>query len=184
MNNSLKHDLMENKRVYKISYTKDDVATFYYIKNKLNFTFEQMDLLMEYCNEIGNLSSVFIKFVAKEWYKKDILNDNLRKEADESLSKIKKVLSVITLDEPLDYQKKKIIEEWYDEYKEEQILKACKLAEENEAAFSFKYISAILKNNKNKKYNKRNQFNNYQQSTTPETINELEKLFLYEVNNA
>ncbi|MBQ4069515.1 MAG: DnaD domain protein [Lachnospiraceae bacterium] len=128
--------------------TRNDINTLLYIYDGLNFPFELIDYLIEYCVSNNHTSIRYIEKVALEWANNDITTVELAKSSSEMYSK--KYTSIIKAfgikGRSLGKVEKDYIAKWTDEYEFDIdiILDACNRTINATHQPSFKYADSIL----------------------------------------
>lgn len=197
---------------YNRPLTATDVNTLLYIYEELSFSPDLIEYLFEHCLEIGKMNSRYIQAVAINWFQEGITSAKQAKLASSNYNtKYTAVLKHLGINgRTPTANEKKTIDSWYDTFGFDQniITTACDraIATRPQSA-NLQYVNGILdswfKQNVKKlsdidaidqkwadekkkktisgKTNK-NQFNNYQSSTTRDVAEEFESLFLQETN--
>lgn len=194
--------------------TQTDINSLLYIYEELSFSPELLEYLVEYCVSIGKKSCRYIETVAIDWYKNGITSVEDAKVASKNYNSIYvAVLKQLGIPRRVPTPTEtSFIDTWYNTYSFNKniIIEACKRAiTANPHSANFNYVNGILESwhkqnvhklsdieeldrkwaeEKKKKQTTgiagANQFNNYQNSTSDQTIDEFESLFLQEINQA
>lgn len=194
--------------------TQSDINSLIYIYDELSFSPELLEYLVEYCVSIGKKSCRYIETVAIDWYKNGITSVEDAKVASKNYNSIYvAVLKQLGIPRRVPTPTEtSFIDTWYNTYSFNKniIIEACKRAiTANPHSANFNYVNGILESwhkqnvhklsdieeldrkwaeEKKKKQTAgtagANQFNNYKSSTSDQTIDEFESLFLQETNQA
>ncbi|MDD6071971.1 MAG: DnaD domain protein [Clostridiales bacterium] len=194
--------------------TQSDMNSLIYIYDELSFSPELLEYLVEYCVSIGKKSCRYIETVAIDWYKNGITSVEDAKVASKNYNSIYvAVLKQLGIPRRVPTPTEtSFIDTWYNTYSFNKniIIEACKRAiTANPHSANFNYVNGILESwhkqnvhklsdieeldrkwaeEKKKKQTAgiagANQFNNYKSSTSDQTIDEFESLFLQETNQA
>ena len=189
-----------------------DVETLLYIYDSLKFNIDLFEYLIEYCTTMGKKNCRYMEAVAIAWYKDGIRTREAAKEQSLITNSIARIIfkTLGIRYHTLTNVELAYINTWNKDFgfSEEIIKRACEKAVINNAP-NFSYIDGILNNwNKNgvrtltdienmdklfaaKKQNAikassvakaKNGFNNFPQTKLDDELDEMEKLFLKEVN--
>lgn len=206
--------LYQTETYFSKPLTQSDINSLIYIYDELSFSPELLEYLVEYCVSIGKKSCRYIETVAIDWYKNGITSVEDAKVASKNYNSIYvAVLKQLGIPRRVPTPTEtSFIDTWYNTYSFNKniIIEACKRAiTANPHSANFNYVNGILESwhkqnvhklsdieeldrkwaeEKKKKQTAgtagANQFNNYKSSTSDQTIDEFESLFLQETNQA
>lgn len=180
----------------------NEIEILVYIYDQLGFSIDLIDYLFKFCASMGKKNLRYIEAVARNWYEAGVKTVEDARKNSEKFAFYKKIYRMLGIERSptrieIDYMK-----EWESSFDQSMILEACKravLAKPN--SVSLPYVNAILlnwqknnvkdmreleefeeryKNRKSKKY----AFSNFEQKDMTQELDEMEQLFLTEINGS
>ena len=152
-NEEIKELIYMVERCFKKTLSASAITSLAYYYDKLNFSSELIEYLIEYCVSGGHKSFKYIDSVALSWYNENIRTVNEAKRQTNSFNAYYKILKALGISgrDPIDNEIR-IMKKWTNEYcfPLEIITEACTRTVMNTKSPSLKYTDSILTNWKEK----------------------------------
>ena len=148
-NEEIKELIYMVERCFKKTLSASAITSLAYYYDKLNFSSELIEYLIEYCVSGGHKSFKYIDSVALSWYNENIRTVNEAKRQTNSFNAYYKILKALGISgrDPIDNEIR-IMKKWTNEYgfPLEIITEACTRTVMNTKSPSLKYTDSILTN--------------------------------------